>query len=1236
MAELQGEHRVLEPKRVSCGVRDLLPFEAQLCDLLEITPEEYFYFQALTDAYNGTRPAGYELVPDVRNDPISIIISIVVGAALTAAATLLAPKPKAPQVQAAQAPQQQQQDQAPQLATANITGASRFSTNTGFDSVQQLASLGETIPLVFANKSGEVGGIRVKTLLLWSQLVSQRIGQELKAVMLLCSAQLAADPDFQGFAIGDQTLKNYTSARLGLYRRLNGGRLLESDRYPEGTIYASSASDAFSVFDDISETQKPWFSGTRSPSTQTQFGCFNPMPNATPYRLQYELVLRPDAEPRDGRIIDDVNRKRNKLNRDYATRAAFTSKSSTGCVYTITGGQEDQNAYAPWGLDDVNASVEDRRIVADDQLQLGGLYMAGAAQVVCIGSSSDDIWELGSTKSYQFRIEEPGDIAVYADPDTVSNTNYGLILQRVSVGTVANNRQCDITELGIKSIVWKQLAGFPNVNSQPDGGTIEYYQHKNGSIQLGSINRYHRRISFFRLEIRPLGTAQGGWTDLSDGRIFAVEGSTPQAHYNYFRVKHTRGQYEFRFLPYPGGAVVQNWLNRDVWFIGGSKMQRFNKDDYLVTFNGYLKSLTPDVITNPDWVVGRTPPPAQGIILSISPRTVGPGRPTETYTVTWRETRRNCRYSPASDLRGNYNGGNGWVDLERGGHTTYWDGRAVGGAGGSDGGWNIGGYGKGGKREEGYKYDAKNRKIPTWRGYEVCRDEYIDHTETRTRDKQPILTQTVNLVSERGSGGTVTVQVWENGHREYSLASGGLGYNPGQQPTVTDSQGVTQAFVITTDASNYTDSSLNIYDAVADIQKYDAERMSHLDGPEHQVVYVNEQLIQDAPQYEGLALLGLRLNASKEWSSFAQLSAYIQKGIVVERLIDDAGQPTTSLEGPTNNFAEIAYALLTNERFGAGMMVGKEAVDRERMTIAARYCHANGFTWDGIVASPQNLREFLFENAGHALLDFTVLGGQFSLMPSVTYNPKTFEIDSTRAIELKALFTDGNIRGLKVNWMGPEERQLFKAVVKYRVEQLNGFSEERVITVRLSAAQGGSDNDQEEVFDMSGFCTQRSHALTFARFALKLRKEVDHSVQFETTPASAIGLEPGQHFRLMSEATHTSRFNNGAIGPDGHIISTTTLPDGLHSVLYWLPGTTEVKEAEIEVKAGQCLNPALNGSVFTLANTTTSSRVYKVETLEINDDGFVQVTASYEPVLGGMQMATLDWPIDHFVIEESR
>ena len=137
----------------------------------------------------------------------------------TVAAAALAPKPKAPQLQAqtTQTPTaQQQQEQAPSLQTASITGASRFTSNVGFDSVQQLAALGETVPLVFANRQGDVGGVRVKTLLVWSQLLSEHIQQELCAVMLLSAGKLAMKPEFAGYSFGDQTLKNYTNAKLAL------------------------------------------------------------------------------------------------------------------------------------------------------------------------------------------------------------------------------------------------------------------------------------------------------------------------------------------------------------------------------------------------------------------------------------------------------------------------------------------------------------------------------------------------------------------------------------------------------------------------------------------------------------------------------------------------------------------------------------------------------------------------------------------------------------------------------------------------------------------------------------------------------------------------------------------------------------------------------------------------------------------------------------------------------------
>ena len=413
----------MEPSRDAGRVRHLLPFEAQLCDVLGISAEEYVYFEQLSQAYNGKRPEGYELVPEIDNGIVGAIIAIVVGVAATVAAAALAPKPKAPQLQqqTQAAPTAAKQEAAPQLQTANITGSSRFTSTSAFDSVQQLAGLGETVPLVFTNRQGNVGGVRVKTLLLWSQLLSEAISQELVTVMLLSAGTIAKKPEFAGYAIGDQTLKNYTHAKLALYYRENGGRLQNTDRYAEGELpehedRGPGWQDIFTCYDDVDQRFEPWFCGTRSPSTQTQFGCFSPMVNATPYRLPYELTLVPQADGTDEKIKADAAVKITKIHRDYSTRAAITASTSSTLTYTITGEQENPKACQPWGLDDANAAIEDRRIVADDEINLNGLYMAGTAQVVCTNASTPDVWTLGSEKSYTFKILEPGDFSVWPDP----------------------------------------------------------------------------------------------------------------------------------------------------------------------------------------------------------------------------------------------------------------------------------------------------------------------------------------------------------------------------------------------------------------------------------------------------------------------------------------------------------------------------------------------------------------------------------------------------------------------------------------------------------------------------------------------------------------------------------------------------------------------------------------------------------------------------------------------------
>ena len=87
------------------------------------------------------------------------------------------------------------------------------------------------------------------------------------------------------------------------------------------------------------------------------------------------------------------------------------------------------------------------------------------------------------------------------------------------------------------------------------------------------------------------------------------------------------------------------------------------------------------------------------------------------------------------------------------------------------------------------------------------------------------------------------------------------------------------------------------------------------------------------------------------------------------------------------------------------------------------------------------------------LLDFTIKGGQFALIPALPYG-SDFKINNTKPIEIKALYTDGNMRNMEVS-LSPEERQPFKGVCLYRKETENGFPEVRTMSMRLSNLRAG-------------------------------------------------------------------------------------------------------------------------------------------------------------------------------------
>jgi hypothetical protein len=76
----------------------LLPFEKELIKALGCSEEEYKKFVRHAALRSRVRPAEYEVVPEIENDPIIVplLISLVVGAALSAVSYLLTPKPKFP------------------------------------------------------------------------------------------------------------------------------------------------------------------------------------------------------------------------------------------------------------------------------------------------------------------------------------------------------------------------------------------------------------------------------------------------------------------------------------------------------------------------------------------------------------------------------------------------------------------------------------------------------------------------------------------------------------------------------------------------------------------------------------------------------------------------------------------------------------------------------------------------------------------------------------------------------------------------------------------------------------------------------------------------------------------------------------------------------------------------------------------------------------------------------------
>ncbi len=1432
MAIIRRQDGSLESHRRIGGYRTLLPYEVKLCESIGITDKEYFEFLDLVDA----KPVEADIVmmPQVLvaaglatgsfaagTFALTWLGQIVVSVALAAISYLLTPKPKDP-------------GQQPRLTIGGVQGRSRFTPTSGFDSLQDLASLGSFIPLVYARQ-----GVRVNSQLLWSQVRTAQYGQVINAICLFSNGQLGAKPQFNSFALGETFLSDLPLTKQKLYfsvgerqtNRLQGVADTQTpsssdDQYPEGKaknknnylergereyddvdpfkvkIFTETYSNGYAVFD-----YKPSFSGAKTPSSGVKFGLSTPMPNGNAYKLNWELILllrdaddgvKKDLRIKMGKLVnkfpryvgitsaaesDFFNTAGNKVVLSPAqTKAAIDSPDGDLMVnyriyhdineaafidssITDPDPTKKWNKFSPWGSQDAKSNSDTVREAVDDAIRIGDQYMVGSTLMTATEEDNGNIWVSGNEgfkKAIKLVADEPGYLEFRntgeVEGEGIALPYESLIVQKVDIATVSNVRESNVTEIGIKSTVWRRINGFPNVNEMPSQARIGSYEGQNGSIQLGQVSKYVRRLSFFKVQAKKMNSGDE-FVDITS-KVLCVQGSSPTAQYNAIFINHhVSSKYEFRFLPVPGNVVLNHYDDRIVHVLGYAEKLRSDSNQSLgLTISYHAKEgqlpLSGEIeegsnlTNNSEWLRGGlgaelpyvdpdtgeevtggpvnnftpsssgnpvfTPPVYTSSHKIFSPDNItsytgtGPGN---AYQIWSNRTQRNLKGVPADGMNSYFSPQHGIAALAIKTSNEIWTWHFI--FGGTllptgisftmpagvvpmqDSHWSE-------PKEEyengvptGRWHRFKVAKNPSslggqedWR-YTNSSGHNVYAIALQEADRSPVTENTPvirSTTTTKGIGSGMQVQVktktdGTNTYKEFALHASGDGYFGGdtvtidnESPTVTLSlTGKERPSFIPNVGNEHSDWAKdgtagfwtayweqsvyhNNNNAIADYFLFDAESSSHENGSEHEISYINE--IRDAgtssnPQinYEKLAIAGLRIGATGTLSSFNALSAFIQEGIIVDRLIPDSNpnqnppvyinrQLDPNQFDSTDNFVEIVHDLLTNNVYGAGDLIGHDGVDRVNMIEGARYCRANGFFWNGVIDRAFNIREFIFEYAGYNFLDFSILGGRFSLKPSFPINADyTINYDATidnKGIPIKALFTDGNMKDIKVSFLTPEERKMFKATVIHRDDQHNQKTKIAAFPENIAKTYAYNPNGEtdssffpkaeklpEEVFDLSNWCTSETHAKLFAAIALSIRKEVDHGIVFQTPPTSVFGLMAGDYIRVLTEATHTSRFNNGSIDKNGIVISRSTISDSINAYV-WSPGSLgKIEKKSFSVDSGGANSAGLKNKLFAQVDTTEEDRVYKVESITYGEEGLIQLAASHVPLTSDNKLAVL-------------
>ncbi len=589
----------------------LLPQDREIIQLTGMSEEEYRWF--IQECYKNSKLRPGE---PVAIEPVTISLILTgVSLLLSAVSMLLTPKPK---------DEEKPKREEEVVEGQDVVRRDRFAPKSGFDSFQNVVDMGSVVPVVYCKReeiSGTVyGGLRVNTNLLWSQILSVGGGQFFRGIFLVGEAGI--ELDHSQIALGNNTLASYelksnaNAGRVTLYYTNGGGRITK-DNYKLGVKAANDPGN----FDDgdiyeINDTKD--FCQALQPSNQVEFGVYGHIGNNFGYKDGEPFV---PCSQWQNRPDDTLERQNNQQRIAEAGKGASTFHTRAGFVDSISklesvdvGDELTYKIYRDTDYDkefredgagsggqreavvnchDVATSISSEQRTYDEAINIGDLYKAGSAIVICTDRTDPFISDVdydgvGTTVTAKFEVIRKGKVHVWKDSDmntppagkseerkaTICSEHSQLF--RLMVGAFSVERAFKAVEVGLHSNVRLQSSGVMNFNSLV---TVDYFDGQSGvpsldgsyqayidavycsglddgdstdddsyrkDVRPGTYSSSDSRYSFFRIRYRDID--EYDFTDSNN--LYGVRSSTGVDTYCYMRFLFTQSRRrEFQLLP---------------------------------------------------------------------------------------------------------------------------------------------------------------------------------------------------------------------------------------------------------------------------------------------------------------------------------------------------------------------------------------------------------------------------------------------------------------------------------------------------------------------------------------------------------------------------------------------------------------------------------------------------------------------------------------------------------------